>query len=131
MGWVAGFYPVVLLGPKIEVLFRIPDTGLEGFDVFQIAVCAGAALAYTAALIGLTLPWLRLRKRRGRSLRMAVAGVFVVLASAAFANGGHRLLYDLGFAVWLGYTTTFTFVRYGVLDQERRTQSAGQASSSV
>ena len=52
-----------------------------------------------------------------------LSGAFVVLASSAFADLGHPLLVDLAFAAWLAYTVTFTFVRYGVLDQARRAPS--------
>jgi len=58
-----------------------------------------------------------------------LSGVFVVVAAAVFADLGHTLLVDFAFAAWLAYTVTFTFVRYGVLDQARRAPSIKRAAS--
>jgi hypothetical protein len=122
-----GFYAGVWLLPKLADLLQHPNA--DGYRIFNMAVGAGAVLALTAFLIALTLPWKRRKKRRGRPGRIAVACVLVVVASLGFAGLGHRLIYDLVFAVWLAYTVSFTFVRYGVLDQARRTSSVAGSSA--
>jgi hypothetical protein len=48
----------------------------------------------------------------------------VVITSAGFAAEVHRLILDLLFAAWLAYTMAYTFVRYGVVDDARRSSSS-------
>jgi hypothetical protein len=129
VGGATGFYSVAWLLPKMSWLLQIPAIVPENYATFVTALYAGAAVAFTASLMALTLPWKRRRKRRGRNWRIGLSGAFVVLASSAFADLGHPLLVDLAFAGWLAYTITFTFVRYGVLDQAKRKSSSSRAFS--
>jgi hypothetical protein len=129
VGGAAGFYSVVWVIPKMSWLLQAPNVAPENYTTFVTALYVGGAVAFTASLVALTLPWKRRRKRRGRSWRIALAGVFVVVAAAVFADLGHTLLVDFAFAAWLAYTVTFTFVRYGVLDQARRASSLERAAS--
>jgi hypothetical protein len=129
VGGAAGFYCVVWLLPKMSWLLQIPAIVPENYATFVTALYVGGAVALTASLFVLTLPGKRRRKRRGRTWRIALSSVLVVVASAAFAGLGHTLLVDFAFAAWLAYTVTFTFVRYGVLDQaSRRSRSTGDPS---
>ena len=120
LGAVIGFYCSIWLLPKLVTLLQGPDAGVDEFLLFQGALGVGTGLAFTAALVALTLPWKRHRRRSGRQRRIVVSGVFVVLASLSFASQGHALIYDLAFAVWLAYAMAYTFVRYCVLDSARR-----------
>jgi hypothetical protein len=120
VGGAAGFYFVVWAIPKMSWLLQVPALVPENYTTFVTALYVGGAVGLTASLVALTLPWKRKRKRRGRKWRIALSSVFVVLAAAAFADQGHRLLIDVLFTAWLAYTVTFTFVRYGVLDQASR-----------
>jgi len=131
LGSALGFYPSILLLPKLGKLLQQGDPRADGFSVFVSAILAGGVLAFTASAVALTLPWIRRRKHRGRTGRMVLSCVFVLLASLGFADQGHALLLDLAFTLWLAYTVTFTFVRYGVLDQARRTRASVAASSSI
>lgn len=112
-GATAGFYTSVWLFPAV-------DPSLDGIWIFNVSLFVGAVVGFTAFLFGLTLPWSRHRKRRGRAWRIGLTCVVVVVASAGFAAEGHRVVSDLVFAAWLTYTLAYTFVRYGVLDQARR-----------
>jgi len=76
----------------------------------------------------LTLPWKRPRKRRGRAGRIVLSLVIVMAGSLSFAGMGHALICDLALCFWLAYTMTYTYVRYGVLDQARRRSTPGRAS---
>jgi len=98
----------------------------DGSGIFNIAASVGGALAFAVALYALTLPWIRHRKRSGRAWRIALSCAAVVFASLLFAEQGFQLIYDLAFAAWLTYTLAFTFVRYGVIDQERRRSSSAR-----
>ena len=128
-GEAAGFYSVVWVSPKMSLLLQVPNIAPENYTTFVTALYVGGAVALTASLVGLTLPGRRRRKRRGRPWRIALSGTLLVLASSAFAGLGHTLLVDFAFAAWLAYTVTFTFVRYGVLDQARRTSKPAEGSS--
>ena len=90
----------------------------------------GLAVAFTAFLIALTLPWRRRKRRSGRMRRAILSGAFVLVTSLGFAGLGHAVVYDLAFATWLAYLTAFTFVRYGVLDSARRPATTSSSSSS-
>ena len=120
LGAAAGFYGSLWLLPKLVKLLQGPDAALDDFLLFQGALGVATGLAFTAALVALTLPWKRRRRRSGRQGRMIVAGVFVVLVSLSFASQGHALIYDLAFAAWLAYAMAYTFVRYGIVDSARR-----------
>ncbi len=120
LGGAAGFYATMWEYPIIVLRFRGIDADLDGYEIFTVAVGVGAALAFTVFLMALTLPWKRPRRRSGRGGRIAASGVFVVVASLAFAGLHHRVIYDVTFAVWLAYLTAYTYVRYGVLDPKRR-----------
>lgn len=120
----AGFYASLWLIPKVALHFQGADADLDGYRIFSIALWVGAGLAWTASLVALTLPWKRRRRRVGRTRRIALAAVFVVLTSMAFAAESDALLYDLAFASWLGYVMAYTFVRYGVADGGKPSTSA-------
>jgi hypothetical protein len=47
-----------------------------------------------------------------------------VVASAGLSVEGYSLIYNLAFAAWLAYTMAYTFVRYGVTDEVRRSSRA-------
>ena len=111
----AGFYAGIWLLPKFASQAAEAD---DGYGLFRAALGIALGMGLTAALVGLTLPWKR-RKRRGRSRRIIVAAIVVVLLSVGFASQQHRVLYDLLFAAWLAYVLAFTYVRYGVLDKQR------------
>src|ERR1017187_499159 len=94
VGGGAGFYSCMLLSPKLALYFPRLDGGPEGFGVFKIALGVGAALAFTLALLALTLPWTRHRKRRGRTWRITASCIVVVVASAGLSVEGYSLIYD-------------------------------------
>jgi hypothetical protein len=123
LGWAAGFYSCMRFLPEFTISHSQIEPNLDDAGIFRIAICAGAAIALTASLCALTLPWIRHRKTPGRSWRLAFSCVLVVLASIFFADLGFRIIYDLLFAAWLTYLLAFTFVRYGVTDQSRRASS--------
>jgi len=115
----AGFYLCMELLPGLVGQFPQLDLSSDGRGIFNLALGVSATLAVTLTLLVLTMPWSRHRKRSGRALRIAVSLVLVVVLSVWFADMGHRLEWDLLFAAWLTYTVAFTYVRYGVRDQER------------
>jgi hypothetical protein len=123
LGWAAGFYSCMRYLPGLGGNHPQLDPMMDGAGIFKVAICAGAAIALTVSLFALTLPWIRHRKRPGRPGRIALSCVLVVVASILFADLGFRIVYDLLFAAWLTYLLAFTFVRYGVIDQARRTSS--------
>jgi hypothetical protein len=120
LGGGAGFYLSMYLLPKLAARYPQIDPGLDGQGLFNVALGVSGAVAFSVALLALTLPWSRRRKRHGRSWRIALAGVLVVIASAAFAAEVHGLVVDLVFAAWMAYMMAYTFVRYGVTDHVRR-----------
>jgi uncharacterized membrane protein YfcA len=124
VGGAAGFYSSMALLPKLATIFPQLDGDIEGYGFFKIALGVGAALAFTLSLLALTLPWKRHRKRSGRAWRIAASCALVVVTSAGLSADGYSLLYDLAFAAWLAYTLAFTFVRYGVTDEARRSSRA-------
>jgi hypothetical protein len=119
----AAFYSCMGILPEFTASYPQLDPSANGYGIFKIAVCVGVGVALTAALLTLTLPWIRHRKRQGRSGRIAFSAMLVVAAAVVFADEGFRLVYDLAFAVWLTYVMTYTFVRYGVVDETRRSRS--------
>jgi hypothetical protein len=123
----AGFYSCMRLLPEFTVNHPQIDPNMDGSGIFKIAICVGGALAFAASLFVLTLPWIRHRKRGGRPWRIGLSCVVVVLASLLFADQGFNLIYDFVFAAWLTYILAFTFVRYGVIDQARRSSSSSSA----
>jgi uncharacterized membrane protein YfcA len=124
---VAAFYASMWLLPK--VLSNAADDD-DGYAIFRTAVGIALALGFSAALVGLTLPWKRRRRRSGRGRRIAISSVFVVGLSMAFASQQHSLVLDLLFAVWLAYAFAYTYVRYGLLDKPR-TGSAGESAAAA
>jgi Kef-type K+ transport system membrane component KefB len=121
----AGFYASIWLLPKVASQAADDD---DGYGIFRAALGIAIALGFTAALVGLTLPWKR-RRRHGRGQRIAISGVIVVLVSVGFASQEHSVLFDLLFAAWLAYVLAYTYVRYGVLDKasSRRSEEASSA----
>lgn len=130
VGGAAGFYSSILLLPKLVQQFPRIAPGIDPRGFFMAALVLGAVVAFTAFLFALTLPGRRRRKRRGRAGRTIVSAIFVLLLSLIFAAQGHSLVYDLALPVWLAYTVTFTFIRYGVIDQEKRRRASDQDPSS-
>jgi hypothetical protein len=126
LGGAAGFYSIMLLLPKLVAKYPRLDTGMSGQGMFNLALSAGAAIAFTASLFALTLPWSRHRKRQGRRWRTAASFVVVLVASVGFADIVPRLILDILFAAWLAYTMAYTFVRYGVVDEARRASSSSR-----
>jgi len=112
----AGFYGCILLWPRAAALLHGPDPGLDWYGMFIGSLTVGLGLGFAAALVALTMPWRRQRRRSGRGTRAVISCAVVLAATLAFTGGEHTLLFDLGFAAWLAYALTFTFVRYGVLD---------------
>ena len=127
LGGAAGFYSCLRFLPEFTASHTELDPAMDGSGIFKIALSVGAAVAFTACLFAITLPWSRRRKRRGRSGRIGFSGVVVMVASILFADQGFGLIYDLAFVAWLTYTMTFTFVRYGLLDQARRSSASAEA----
>ena len=115
----AGFYASMWLLPKLASHAGQDD---DGYGMFRMALGIAVALGFTAALLGLTLPWKR-RKRHGRGQRIVISAVIVVLVSVGFASQAHSLMFDLLFAAWLAYMFAFTYVRHGVLDTSKRGSS--------
>jgi hypothetical protein len=130
VGGAVGFYAGIWLLPKLAAHMPGADADMDGFGVFKAAIGIGVGLGFTASLIALTLPWMRRRRRTGRTGRIVISCVFVVLASLGFAGQGHELVYDLLFAAWLAYVMAFTYVRYGVRDRAHRTGASGADSTS-
>ena len=120
----AGFYASIWLLPKFASQAADED---DGYGLFRAALGIALGAGVTAALVGLTLPWKR-RKRRGRGRRIVVASVIVVLLSVAFASQAHKVVYDLLFAAWLAYALAFTYVRHGVLDKAKTGSSEEPAA---
>ena len=121
----AGFYASIWLLPKFVAQAADND---DGYGLFWTALGIALGLGLTAALVGLTLPWKR-RKRRGRGRRIVIASVIVVLLSVAFASQQHKVIYDLLFAAWLAYALAFTYVRFGVLDKPKMRSPAEPSSA--
>lgn len=110
----AGFYSSMWLLPKL-----VSGSDDDGYETFLLSLGIGLALGFSAGLLGLTLPWIRRRRRSGRAQRMAISSAIVVIVSVGFASQEHQLIVDLLIAAWLAYTLAFTYVRYGVLDSPR------------
>ena len=127
LGGAAGFYSCMRFLPELTANHPQLDREMDGSGIFKIALAVGMTIAFTVFLFALTLPWSRHRKRRGRTWRIGVSGIVVMLASILFADQRFGLIYDLAFVVWLTYTVTFTFVRYGLLDQVKRSSAPAKA----
>lgn len=127
LGAEVGFRSCMRLLPEFAVDHPGIAPGMDDSGAFKVAICVGVAIAFSAALWTLTLPWIRHRKRTGRPWRIGLSGAVVVVASVVFADQGFKLIYDLLFAAWLTYMLTFTFVRYGVIDEARRRRSSSAA----
>ena len=125
----AGFYSAMQLLPRLALLFGGHDAALNDSQTFMASIALASLLALTAALLGLTLPWRRRRKRRGRRVRAVVSTVVLFAASLSFAGQGHALVLDLAVVLWLAYILTYTLVRYGVRDQPRRSSRSGSQST--
>jgi hypothetical protein len=115
----AGFCATAWLLPRVAPILGIATPPPQSEDLFRLALSVGAILVVPAFFCALTLPWKRRRQRSGRNWRLGLSAVIVVAASLAFSGLGHRLRYDLLFAVWLAYTLALTFVRYGLVDRKR------------
>ena len=115
----AGFYTSMQVLPQLTARHPGLDPAMDGSGIFQIAIFVGIAAALSASLLVLTLPWARHRKRHGRTWRIAVSTLAVVIASIMFADQGYGWIADLAFVAWITYTLALTFVRYGVIDQTR------------
>jgi uncharacterized membrane protein YfcA len=116
------FYASMWLLPR----FGPPTDDVDGYAIFQSALGIGLAFGFSAALLGLTLPWRRRRRRSGRGRRTAISAAIVVFLSLVFASREHDIFMDLLFAAWLAYSLAFTYVRYGVRDSNRTRISSTQ-----
>ncbi|HEV2647343.1 MAG TPA: hypothetical protein VGU46_13345 [Acidobacteriaceae bacterium] len=96
------------------------NPGIDGYGMFKTAIGIAFASGLTLSLPLLTLPGIRRRRRGGRPVRTAVACGLVVGGSLLFAEEGFSLGSDVLFAAWLAYLLSFTFVRYGLRDEARR-----------
>ena len=123
LGGAAGFYSGMWLLPKLVGAWR-PDSSPDGYTFFTTSIAVGVAVACAASLVALTLPWKRHRNRHGRTGRIVLSGLFVVIASVIFAAQEHGFIIDLAFAAWLAYFIAFTYVRYGVRDRRRSRASS-------
>jgi hypothetical protein len=126
LGAAAGFYASMQLLPQFTASHPKLDPAMDGGGIFRLALFVGAAVALTASLFALTLPWIRHRKRRGRGWRVGIAGALVMLLSVGFADQGYGLVADLAFVAWLTYSMAFTVVRYGVVDGPRRASASAE-----
>jgi O-antigen/teichoic acid export membrane protein len=110
----AGFYASIWLLPRV-----VSDTAGDddGYGLFRAAVGIALCLGLSAALVGLTMPWTRRRRRSGRGRRIALSFLIVVGLSIGFASQHHYLALDLFFAAWLAYVLAYTYIRHGVLDK--------------
>jgi len=110
----AGFYASIWLLPRV-----VSDTADDddGYGLFRTAVGIALGLGFSAALLGLTMPWKRRRRRNGRGRRIALSFLIVVGLSVGFASQQHHLVLDLFLAAWLSYVLAYTYVRHGVLDK--------------
>jgi cyanate permease len=131
-GGAAGFYASMFLLPRLTARLPQLDPEMDGGGIFRLAICVGAVAAFVFTLFALTLPWIRHRKRSGRSMRIVASCVFVVLATLAFSIETYSLPYaviwGLAFAALLTYAVAFTFVRYGIIDSRRRRTYSTQES---
>ncbi len=126
LGGAAGFYLSMYLLPHVGARFPQLDSGVNGERFFYLALGVGSAIAFSAALLALTMPWTRHRKRRGRPWRITLSCVLVVVASVAFAAEVRGLVCDLVFAVWMALIDgVLHLMRYGVVDDGRRRRSRG------
>jgi hypothetical protein len=127
----AGFYSSIFGLPKLARLPGDLAIDLEATQIFHASLALAALLAFTAALLALTLPWWRRRRRSGRRVRASISMILVLLGTLSFAEQGHPAFIDLAVAFWLAYITTFTFVRYGVLDPPPRSSRSHRPAASV
>lgn len=116
----AGFYLAIWVLPKF-ISGTMPED--DGYSIFRAAIGIGLAMALSGALMGLTLPWKRRRRRSGRGRRIALSFLFVVGLSIGFASQQHSLVLDLFVAAWLAYAFAYTYVRHGILDRPGRHSS--------
>ena len=124
------FYGSMQVLPHLTRIFPGLDPDMDGYRIFKIAICSAVVIAFSLCLYELTLPGTRPRKRRGRRLRLTVTSVCVVLSTLSFNGLGLGWICDILFAVWLTYTVAYTFVRYGVLDDAKRSSNTLEAYQS-
>ena len=119
---IAVFYVAIFLFTRTVLQVEGPEAIDPGWREFVLSLLAAGAAGFTAFLFALTLPWHRLRRRKGRPLRITISAVVVLLISLIAAAEAVPLGYVAGVMVWLSVVLTFTFIRYGVLDSSRGTQ---------
>jgi hypothetical protein len=125
-GTVMFFYCMRVL-PELVRVFPELDPEMDGYLIFKIAISAAMTSAVSLSLYELTQPGARPRKRRGRRLRLALASVIVLMSSLGFSGLGLGWSFDILFVAWLTYTVAYTFIRYGVMDETKRSQSVLEA----
>jgi hypothetical protein len=118
----AAFYAGMWLLPRVGAA----TDDVDGYGIFQSALGIALAFGFSAALLGLTLPWRRRRRRSGRGRRTAISAAIVIFLSLVFASREHEIFMDLLFAAWLAYSLAFTYVRYGIRDSNRTRISSTQ-----
>lgn len=120
---IGGFYAGVLLLPRILPGLHGDAAADAGWGDFVLAVLLAGAIGFTAFLYALTLPWRRLRRRRGRPLRITLSAALVLLVSVSAAAEAVPVGYIAGVTVWMALVLTFTFIRYGIRDGARSGQA--------
>ena len=128
---VGGFYlGIWVLTRALPSLYGVQDAN-PGWQEFLFSLLVGGAAGFTTFFYALTLPWGRLRRRRGRTWRMAASALIVLVPSVMAAAEGVPLRYVAVLMVWLAVVLTFTFVRYGVLDRYGRRGAEPTRASSL
>lgn len=125
---IGGFYAgVVFLTRVLPAVHGLPPVD-AGWAEFIVSVMVAVAVGFTVFLLALTLPWRRLRRRRGRALRIVVSALLVLSISVIAAAEAVPVAYIAGLMVWMSVMLTFTLIRYGVRD---RVRSGARESAAV
>ena len=124
---IGGFYLGVLLFTRVVPTLEGIQGGDPGLVEFVLSLVVAGALGFTAFLFALTLPWRRLRRRKGRLLRIVFSAALVLVVSLIGAAESVPLSYIVGLVVWMSVVLTFTVIRYGVLDHSRSGEAGSRA----
>jgi len=116
---IGGFYAGLLFLTRVLPFVRgLPPTD-TGWAEFVLSLLVAVGVGFTAFLLALTLPWRRLRRRRGRPLRIAVSALLVLGVSVIAAAEAVPIKFVAGLMAWMSVMLTFTLIRYGVRDRVR------------
>jgi hypothetical protein len=124
---IGGFYVSVLLLTRGVPALEGAPSGDPGWAEFILSLLVASAVGFTVFCYALTLPWRRLRRRRGRPLRIVVSAMLVLLVSVIAAAEAVPMSYVAGLMIWMSLVLTFTLIRYGVRDRI----TSGAAESAV